>query len=916
MPSALLSQLENQKNMVALEEEISSDKVASFSPEELISAFCSDQSAGLDSEQAALRLKKFGPNAICKQPPATGLKLFFNQFKSTVVAILIIASMVSIISGEHIQAFAILAAVLINACVGFLTEYKAKVSLEALEALTGPLARVRRGGRESEIAATDLVPGDLLILEAGCRIPADLRLLTGTITVDASALTGESVPVSKSPLAIENEPEIAMAYQGSLVLQGHAKTLVVATGSRTRLGKLGVQLCEVAVSATPMEKSLEHLGRQLSVLTVVICILVFLVGICHKENTWQMLQASVALAVAAIPEGLPVVATLALAIGTQRMVRFGALIRKLSAVETLGCTRIICTDKTGTLTQNRMTVSDIVCDNRNLKVSGTGYSPIGEITESGIRIDVGSDVVLESLLKASSLCNDAKLENHSEEAEWHVHGDPTEGALITVAKKGGVEQEEQKRSHPRVLELPFDVARKRMTTIHQSSKGLVAFVKGSPESILDISTMYLTSHGVAPLNDERRAWFLLQNELMARRGLRVLAVGSRELGTTLSTERDEVESHVVLLGLSGMADQPKIGVKEAIAHCQNAGIQIVMLTGDQPATAKAIAQELNIILVDDQVQIPIGDELEKMSDEALSALLHTTPVIARVKPETKYSIVRHLQTGGAIVAMTGDGVNDASALRQADIGVAMGQGGTALAREASDMILTDDNFTTIVRAIEEGRGIYKNIACAIAYLLTASLASVIVVVAPVLCDQGLPLSPLQLLWLNLIMHVFPALGLVMQRSPAGIMNERPRDPSQQLLGTKIMLQIVARAFLVAGASWLAAVLCKGDAVPEDRTVILATVSTALLLQSWSWFLVNHHRGSQNFGIRINRPMVVNTVLGLALLLAAIYLPPLSGVLQTTHLSLNDWFIVSMVSVLSFVLSLLLARRASPGPINE
>lgn len=643
---------------------LSNQEVCFRSIESLAALLGTDLSVGLSTQEAAQRLKLFGTNSIGKRKRPGGLTIFVNQFRSTVVYVLLVAAVVSAVAEEGTQAIGILAAVLINAVVGFLTEYKARVSLDELENLSGPVARVRRAGLECELPTTELVPGDLIILEAGSRIPADIRLITGSISTDESPLTGESVPVFKAA-EVNEQPELNLGYQGCLVSQGHCKAVVFATGEHTRLGQLGIKLSEVEASATPMEKALEEMGRQLTILIILACLIVFVAGVLQHENQWQMMQASIALAVAAIPEGLPVVATLALAIGTQRMVRFGALIRKLSAVETLGCTQIICTDKTGTLTQNCMTVSEIAFDNRLLKVSGVGYKPVGDITENGARIIGATDLVLDKLLSAALLCNDAKLENHEDGCGWHVHGDPTEGALIVVAQKAQVSQADLKQTHPRIQELPFDLSRKRMTTVHQSDAGTIAFVKGAPESLLEVSSYYLTANGEKPLNEQQRRWFEEQNERLAKSGLRVLAIGYRVLDGDYESERDDIEAHMTFVGLTGMADRPKDGVKEAISECHRAGIDIVMLTGDQPATAKSIAVELNICPPD--ADVLQGDELAELDDNELTNALKSARVIARVKPETKFSIVRHLQSAGYVVAMTGDGVNDAAALRQADM---------------------------------------------------------------------------------------------------------------------------------------------------------------------------------------------------------------------------------------------------------
>lgn len=895
------------------DEKLTLEKMAKEPVDVVASALDTDLNIGLSAETAAVRLLRQGPNAISRAPSANALKVFVQQFRSTVVYVLGAASIVSFLNNEVVQAGAILAAVIINAVVGFITEYKAKVSLDALEALAGPVARVRRDGIECEIPAADLVPGDLLILEAGSRVPADVRIVkSGALSVDESALSGESIPVYKNA-QIKDAESGTVAYQGSMIMQGNAKAVVVCTGASTRLGQLGVQLSQIESSATPLERSLEQLGRQLSLLTLFVCAALLCVGIWHKEDAWIMLQTSIALAVAAIPEGLPVVATLALAVGTQRMVKLGALVRKLSAVETLGCTGIICTDKTGTLTQNQMTVTDLVFDSRDIRVSGIGYSPEGEIHENGLPLRITGEPVLCKLLIAAALCNDAKVENHGGDDPWHVHGDPTEGALITAAHKAQLKQDELKSTHRRVHELPFDLERKRMTTIHKSAEDdeLTAFVKGSPESIIAVSSSYLTCSGIRPLSEDKHTWFLQRNAELAARGLRVLGVAFKRIGADKPVHQDHVESELVFLGLIAMADQPKEGVRESIEQCQRAGIKVLMLTGDQSATATAIARELGIIGAQADGAVASGAEIENLEAQQFKDSVRQAQVLARVKPEMKHKIVQTLQSLNQVVAMTGDGVNDAAALRQADIGIAMGRAGTALAREASDMVITDDNFATIVKAIEEGRGIYRNIASAIAYLLTASVASVFTVAAAVLLDSGMPLSPLQLLLLNLIMHVFPALGLALQRPSGTLMEEPPREAGKPLLDRSMWMQIVIRAALVSAGASITTFCFAGESESVQKTLVLGTLSVSLLLQSWSWFFVSR-RTFKLFPhcFAFNTPMVLNSMLGLSLLFAALYVPALKHALATAPLSLHHWFAVCTTALATFACSLLVTGSSA------
>ncbi len=894
--------------------ELQIEEAAKLDAKSVIDALSTDATNGLDAEAAASRLVACGANRMSALKGRTVATLLIDQFKSSVVILLLIAALVSALGNEPIQMWGILAAVIINAVIGFATEYKALVSLRSLEELSGPLARVRRGGVDQEIPAAALVKGDLIILDAGSRVPADLKLLQAPgLGVDESIMSGESVPAYKT--AVQNSdtpPQATVLYQGTLVVSGRARGVVVATANSTRLGKLGKEIANITSTATPLEKNLDHMGNVLSVMTLVICAVLFVVGYLQNREMWQMLQISISLAVAAIPEGLPVVATLALAIGTQRMVRLNALVRKLSAVETLGCTQVICTDKTGTLTQNAMTVCDIVIDGRLINVTGTGYSPAGTLQETGSNLAANAEPILQMILTAAALCNDARVESH-DGGDWHVHGDPTEGALITVAAKAGLSHKELKQKFPRINELPFDLERKRMTTIHdRGNDGITAFVKGSPEVMLQLSSRFLSRQGVREIDPETRKWFSATNSSLSSLGKRTLGIAMREVATHESISSEDTECNLIFLGLIAMRDQIKDGVESAVKECQNAGIRVIMLTGDQPATAAAIARDLNI---DGAVEERVlsGEQFASMTDAQKSAALRNLCILARVKPEDKLSIVRMLQADGNVVAMTGDGVNDAPALRQADIGVAMGRSGTALARESSDMVIIDDNFNTIVNAIEQGRNIYNNIARAIAYLLTASLTSVFAVTFAVLGGNELLLSPLQILWLNLIMHVFPGLGIVLQKGSPDIMSESPRKPTDKLLGNYQIIQIALRSCVVSlcaiGASFLY------QASPDHQkegTILFATLSLSLLLQAWSWLNAGRNRAYTIQGF--NWSMWINTAIGLVLLAVAIYVPGLQTILETKILAPKDLLVVGGFAALSFLISMVLGiKQAQPSP---
>lgn len=879
--------------------------------EVILERFTVDPFIGLTEEIVKERLAQFGPNRMVARSTDGPLIILLRQFQGTVVLLLLAAGTISFLSGEPIQGCGILAAVVINAVIGFITEWRAKISLDNLEALAGPTARIIRDGAEKEIPAEQLVPGDLVVLDAGSRVPADLRLIDAAgLSLDESSMTGESIPVYKSA-SPGTDSEESSALQGTLVLAGRARGIVTATGNQTRLGHVGRLLTEATSTRTPLEESLEELGKQLTILVVVLCAAIAFVGIWQRQDTWLMIQTAIALAVAAIPEGMPVVATLALAVGTQRMVRANTLIRQLAAVETLGCTTVICTDKTGTLTENQMVVTDLVCCNRRLlKISGTGYEPSGEISENGIAICANEDSVLVELLRAGALCNDAKIERQSD-GNWRVHGDPTEGALITAAGKLGLRHEELCALYPRTAELPFDLELKRMSTIHRAPDGnVIMYVKGSPESVLKKSVRVHNSDNKLSRADQD--WFEAKNEQLAGQGLRVLAVAYKCLHSTPEKLDEELETDLTFIGLVAMSDRPRSGVQSAVESCKKAGIKVLMLTGDQSTTAAAIARDLN--LTDSEATagtVICGSDLSKMTDSELRLALTNATVLARVTPEMKLAVVKALQDNNEIVAMTGDGVNDAPALRQSNIGIAMGRGGTALAREASSMVITDDNFATIVKAIRQGRIIYANIRKSIAYLLTAGLASVICVAGGVLMQTGLPLTPLQLLWLNLIMHVFPGLGIVLQRGDCDIMNKPPRSKSEQLLSRETKQQILVRSIVVAIAVLCSLKLQHPLSISPDKTTTVgfATLSVALLLQAVSWARSGQQNANHSRKL-INWPMTVNIAISSALLFAAIYVPWLQSILQTRSLDLKECFLVTVLSFCSWTMTSLCLQVAS------
>lgn len=864
---------------------------------------------GLTSAQAKERLDQYGYNEIKRNTTASNLTIFFRQFQSTVILLLVVAAAISALSNEYIQTAAILVAVLINALIGFVTEVKAKVSLAALESLSGPTCRIVRDGSESQISARLIVPGDIVILDAGDRVPADLVLLeAASLSVEESMLTGESIPVykkSQSPsFDVTTDDESCTAFQGTLILFGRAKGLVVETGENTKIGRLGKILQETISIRTPLEQQLEKLGQQLTWLTIIMCIGIFVVGALHHMHLFSLLQTSIALAVAAIPEGLPVVSTLALAAGTRRMIKAGALIRQLSAVETLGCTTVICTDKTGTLTENRMLVTDLVVLDRQVKITGRGYEPLGAVTENGSPISFEKDEQIQQLLHAAALCNDAKLERHANDELWHVHGDPTEGALLTAAAKAGLEHKKLQDLFPRVFEFPFDLKRKRMTTLHKSQTRVFSYIKGSPEVVIALCEYVRGRAGHQLLTPHWRSWFLKQNDVLTKRGLRVLAVATNELDATAECfEVTSVETNLTLLGLIAMADQPRENIEDSIKLCQEAGIRVLMVTGDQVHTAASIARTLNIVAPNSNNDTVLtGQELQQMSEDELDKKLKFAQVLAKVEPEMKLRVVRNLQENGEIVAMTGDGVNDAPALRQANIGVAMGLSGTALAREASNMVITDDNFRSIAQAVEQGRIIYSNIRQAIAYLLTASLTSVLAVFAFVLIDVGNAFTPLQLLWLNLIMHIFPGFALVLQPASEGIMSRPPRKAGEPFLTRALQIEIGKRSLVLTILVLTSVEMAKFLSLPKPYTIAFATLALSLIFQTISWAAVRQLSLGRFLGQIGNRSMLLNIGISIALLAVAIYFPPLQKLLETSALSPTSLGVVLLLSAISFVLT--------------
>ena len=768
---------------------------------EAVKTLETDAHHGLTNAEVARRLEKYGPNELTSEEAVSPFTLFFNQFKNTLIIILLIAVVLSAVVGELVDAAIIAVIVLFCGVLGFVQEYRAERALEALKKMLTPTMTVLRDGQEVEVPSKELVPGDIMLLEAGDKIPADGRLIESwSLKCDEAPLTGESLSVSKELRPLARESSVAdqrnMIFTGTTVSVGRGRALVTSTGMSTEFGKIAKEVTTIETEKTPLEKRTEEIGKWLGIISLGICFLVAGISIARQMLSGSvdlhfivtMAMFAIALAVAAVPEALAAIVTGALAIGMHRMAQRNALVRKMSAVETLGCTTVICSDKTGTLTKGEMTVRKVLSGKRVLDVTGAGYVPVGEFRGSE-NLDAASAESLKMLLLAGLLCNDSVLEE--KEGKWTVKGDPTEGALVVAAVKGGLHQVETRLEKPRIEEIPFCSERKRMTTVHETGDGKRwAFVKGAPEVILEKCTHMLDEGRPEALDKETRDKILQVNEEMASGALRVIALACKEMSEGLVCAEETVENELVFLGLAGMIDPPRDEVIEAVRVCKQVGIKPVMITGDHKLTAVAIAREIGIYTEGERVLI--GNELESIPEEEFERIVSEVTVYARVSPSDKLKIVKAWKKRGDVVAMTGDGVNDAPALKHADIGVAMGISGTDVAKEASDMVLNDDNFATVVKAIEQGRWIYDNIKKYLTFLLRCNITEVVVIGGVVVISgpEYLPLLPAAILYMNLATDGLPALALGVSPPDPDIMVRPPRDPRESVFSWDVRLFIL------------------------------------------------------------------------------------------------------------------------------
>jgi P-type Ca2+ transporter type 2C len=885
---------------------------------------------GLSEAQVRERREQFGPNQLREGPPRTFWQMLLDQFNQFLVLILIAAAVVSALIGwsefnrtgemtEFIDAAAIMTIVILNAILGVVQEGRAEEALAALKKMAAPNAQVLRNGHRVTVPSVELVPGDVVILETGNYIPADVRLVESiNLRVEEASLTGESVPVGKD--ARDTLPPDAslgdrhnMAFMSTVVTYGRGSGLVTGTGMQTQIGAIAEMIQSYEEEQTPLQVKLDNLGRTLGILTLIVSALVGIIGIVRDTqvgvlfsqgpgayfgleetipNLVEMFMVAVSLAIAAVPEGLAAVVTICLALGMQEMVKRHALIRRLPAVETLGSATAICSDKTGTLTQNQMTAVQMYVDRSLLNITGEGYRPEGEFLDSGDQVGLAGYPGMRLLLRAGLLANDARLEHVDENGDvhWRIAGDPTEGAFVVAAAKAGYWKDELGKEYPRLEEIPFDSDRKRMTTFHPDPRygGYVAYMKGAPDIVLDLSTHILEDGTIRPLTNERRSNVLEVNQALAGNALRVLGVAFRPLDAVpANPQPDAWECDMVFIGLLGMIDPARPEVAPAIRTARHAGIETVMITGDYPNTAVAIAKEIGLLQEGDVALT--GAELERIDDDAFLDVVENVAVYARVSPQHKVRIVDALKSRGHIVAMTGDGVNDAPALKRSNIGVAMGITGTDVSKETADMVLTDDNYASIVSAIEQGRIIYSNIRKFVYYLLSCNMAEITILFLSMLAGWPLPLIPIQLLVLNLITDGAPALALGVEKGDPDIMDVKPRPVAEPIINREMVIGIVVQTIAITAAVLVAFRIGLANGEDHGRTMAFATLSISELLRAYT--SRSERYSIFAIGVFSNKWMQWAVLASLIVLMAIIYVPFLDPVFGTTFLTLEDWAIM-------------------------
>jgi len=931
-----------------------------LSADEALQRLESPVTDGLSSAEAERRLREYGPNQLEEKPRRAFAQMVFEQLKSFVILLLIGAAILSAILGEYIDAGAIVAIVLLNTILGVVQESRAEEALAALRRMAAPESQVLRDGKRIAVPAPQLVPGDIVFMEAGYYVPADVRLLEAVnMRIDEAPLTGESVAVQKNA-SMTLEPEASLgdrkntAFMGTVVSYGRGKGVVTSTGMHTQLGLIATMLQSVQEEQTPLQRKLDQLGKTLGFAALIVCGLVFVVGVTESIGAINadlivgLFMIAVSLAVAAVPEGLPAVVTVSLALGMQEMIKRHALIRRLSSVETLGSATVICSDKTGTLTQNEMTVTRIWVDGHMVKVSGQGYTPVGAFSIGESEINLDKYPAVRTALWAGVLNNDAVLEESVKEdggKEFRMVGDPTEGSILVAAYKAGGARKALNKAYPRTNEIPFDSDFKRMITVHtvddprlddlspfdeENGRGCsVVAVKGAPDVVLNLCTQYQPIDNSAPvlMNDDYKKRILAANDEMTGNALRVLGVAFRMVKEIPEQfERADLEKDLVFIGLIGMIDPARPEVNPALQTATRAGIRTIMITGDYPNTARAIAESIGLLRPGHHVLT--GAQLEAMSDDDLKDEVKKTDVYARVSPEHKLRIVNALQANGEVVAMTGDGVNDAPAIKQADIGVSMGITGTDVAKDTADMVLTDDNYVSIVSAVEQGRIIYSNIRKFVYFLISCNMAEILIIFLPtalgvlllpeLTTEQLAPLAPIQLLWLNLITDGAPALALSTEKGDPDIMDQPPRAPKEPIINRQMLLGVITQTIAISAvtltAFWVG-LNHEGRSALENldfaKTMAFVTLSTSELLRAFTARSERYPLLKQ--GVFSNKWMNIAVVFSLVLVIAVVYIPFLNPIFKTIPLAWEQWQLILPLLVVPSIVAELVkwftSRRA-------
>jgi len=870
-------------------------------------AIATDLSFGLTQKEVEKRLRQHGFNELEEGEKQSALLLFFSQFKDFMVLVLLAATLISGLLGEYIDAIAIIAIVIINGFLGFFQERRAEQSLQALKELSAPQVTVLREGKWQKIPSKELVIGDILKFASGDRIGADVRIIESkSLEIEESALTGESLPVAKHTDKLTNpQPGIGdmenIAFMGTMITRGSGRGVVIATGMKTAMGQIAGLLQSAESQDTPLQRRLEQLGKVLIIIALLLTVLVVAIGVIQGHQLYEMFLAGVSLAVAAIPEGLPAIVTVALSLGVQKMIKQNAIVRKLPAVETLGCASVICSDKTGTMTQNKMTVTHLWSGGQTWTVDGVGYEPTGSFYRNNQRIQLKEEKALQQMLIFGMLCNHSEL--NLKDNDFILDGDPTEGALLVSAMKAGFNRPNLLEDFTIINEFPFDSTRKMMS-VHVKDKQGRSFIitKGAPDVVLGICDSILWDERTQALTDEKKMKVQTAIDGLASQALRTIAIAFKPIPDhTLILSEQEAEKKLTFIGVQGMIDPPRPEVKEAIRECKEAGIKTVMITGDHVITAKAIAAQLGILTKKSKVLD--GKALSAMSVDELEKVVDDVSVFARVSPEHKLKIVNALQNRNHIVAMTGDGVNDAPAIKAADIGVAMGITGTDVAKEASALVLLDDNFATIKAAIKEGRNIYENIRKFVRYLLASNVGEILVMLFAMVLALPLPLVPVQILWVNLVTDGLPAMALGLDRPEENVMKRPPRSPNEGVFSRGLGWKVVSRGFLIGLSTLLSfMIIYQNDPskLAYAQTVAFATLVMAQLIHVFDCRSEKSVLSRNPFG---NKYLVGAVISSLALILAVIYYPPMQPIFHTLPIALKDWLlIIGLASVPTFLLA--------------